>query len=230
VKYSAQRSHKKSPPLTKAKKITALAGSRQVYRTWLQTTAFKDGRDIYFVHTPDQLRGMCPDRNQILLLPGYECCEAYDSIPYKICVQMGVPIHDFSDRKLPALGLSQIESQAIINFLFPLARRYVDGRESTLAITFNKVTKKLTESEGYVPTPDGTPWARSLMGRKADGLTDEEAALGDPVAMWQKDLPNQEIRKLVDQNATLRAYLEMFQVSKEVAHADATSVVAKGAG
>lgn len=216
----------KKTPLTREKRITAIAGSRQAYRLWLKTTSFKDSRDIYYVHSADQLRGLAPEQNQILLLPGYELSPAYDSLPYKICVQMGVPVHDFSDKKFPTLGLSLAEAQAIINFLFPLARRYVDGRESTLATMFNKISKKLTEAEGYVPIPDGTPWARSLIGRSADGLSEEEAQLGDPVAMWQKDLPNEEIRKLVEQNATLSACLRLFQVDQGVGHDHSTSVVA----
>jgi len=58
-----------------------------------------------------------------------------------------------------------------------MARRYADGRSSYAPSLFNRITRGLLGLGIKLnPTADGTIWARDGMGRRYDGLTDEEAA------------------------------------------------------
>ncbi len=60
-----------------------------------------------------------------------------------------------------------------------MARRYADGRSTYAASTYNGHTRKL-QALGVPlhqdPTVNGSVWARDGMGRRFDGLTDEQAA------------------------------------------------------
>jgi len=64
-----------------------------------------------------------------------------------------------------------------------MARRYADGRMSYVTDLFNSHTRALLEELGFsyedLEGTDGTIWARDKMGRDYDGLSDEEANLGE---------------------------------------------------
>lgn len=76
--------------------------------------------------------------------------------------------------------------EAIVADFHWLARRYADRRQSYATSLFNEHTRTLLRlGIPLNPTGDGTLWARDLMGRAYDGLTEEEAAQGQPDA-WQE--------------------------------------------
>jgi hypothetical protein len=64
-----------------------------------------------------------------------------------------------------------------------MARRYADGRQSTSPWSFNRLTRGLLAVGICRPPedhPDKTVWARDGSGeREFDGLTPDEAALGE---------------------------------------------------
>lgn len=63
-----------------------------------------------------------------------------------------------------------------------MARRYCNGRSSYATHLFNQHTRTLLKlGVPLDPTADGTLWARDGMGRAYDGLSDEEAAQGEPL-------------------------------------------------
>lgn len=72
---------------------------------------------------------------------------------------------------------------ADVRTLHWMARRYADGRQSTSPWSFNRITRRMLAAGICRPPeehPDKTVWARDGSGeRECDGLTDEEAALGD---------------------------------------------------
>jgi hypothetical protein len=60
-----------------------------------------------------------------------------------------------------------------------MARRYADGRQSYATSLFNQHTQSLLDLGMELgPNSDGTIWARDAMGRKYDGLSEEQAASG----------------------------------------------------
>lgn len=60
------------------------------------------------------------------------------------------------------------------------ARRYCDHRQSYITSSFNNITRWLLANGVELNyTADGTIWARDANGRMYDGLTDEEAAMGE---------------------------------------------------
>src|SRR5690606_1647587 len=66
-----------------------------------------------------------------------------------------------------------------------MARRYVDGRTSYATRLFNDHTRALVALGVELNrTSDGTIWARDGMGRAYDGLSEEEAAQGEPAPAW----------------------------------------------
>lgn len=66
-----------------------------------------------------------------------------------------------------------------------MARRYVDGRSSYATRLFNSHTRALLAMGVELnTTADGTIWARDAMGRAYDGLSEEEAAQGEPAPAW----------------------------------------------
>jgi len=70
--------------------------------------------------------------------------------------------------------------ERIVVDLHWMARRYADGRASYATGLFNGHTRDLIRLGIHLnPTGDGTIWARDRMGRGCDGLTDEEAAMGE---------------------------------------------------
>ena len=85
-----------------------------------------------------------------------------------------------------------------------MARRYADGRQSYVTSMFNEHTRSLLSMGVELNyTGDGTIWARDLMGRDYDKLTDEEAALGDGFDMYAVGY-NEEIAQLRVEIAKLR--------------------------
>lgn len=86
-----------------------------------------------------------------------------------------------------------------------MARRYADGRQSYVTHQFNEMTRML-QSIGVElnETSDQTVWARDAMGRQFDGLSEKEAARGNPVAEW-KTWDDEEVERL---RAALRFYSE----------------------
>src|SRR5690606_21006571 len=66
-----------------------------------------------------------------------------------------------------------------------MARRYVEGRTRDGTRLFNDHTRALVALGVELSrTSDGTIWARDGMGRAYDGLSEEEAAQGEPAPAW----------------------------------------------
>lgn len=67
-----------------------------------------------------------------------------------------------------------------------MARRYADGRQSYATSLFNEHTRKLLEFNIKLnETGDHTIWARDGGGRAFDGLTNQEAGMGEkPEWTW----------------------------------------------
>lgn len=82
-----------------------------------------------------------------------------------------------------------------------MARRYADGRQSYATSLFNEITRRLLADKiklgGAI---DGTPWARDAGGRKFDGLTEKEAAMGREPD-WTFDGLQREVEKLREEIA-----------------------------
>jgi hypothetical protein len=73
----------------------------------------------------------------------------------------------------------------IVADLHWMARRYCDGRMTYSTRTFNDHTRALLAMGVPLnPTGDRTIWAKDGMGRAFDGLSDEEAAMGDPMRTY----------------------------------------------
>src|SRR5574343_663862 len=76
-----------------------------------------------------------------------------------------------------------------------MARRYADGRQTAATSMFNELTRRLLAQGAELGKVDGTPWARDGGGRKFDGLTTEEAALGREVD-WYNDTTQRRVEEL----------------------------------
>jgi hypothetical protein len=87
-----------------------------------------------------------------------------------------------------------------------MARRYADGRQSSACHSHNDVTRRLLALGVPVGKIDQTPWARDAGGRRYDGLSDEEAALGREVD-WLNDNTQRRVEELTQQVAELQALL-----------------------
>lgn len=69
-----------------------------------------------------------------------------------------------------------------------MARRYADGRKTSVALTCNECTRDMI-AMGIQPkcsSLDEIIWARDGGGRAFDGLTEEEATPGTAAAMGRK--------------------------------------------
>ena len=76
-----------------------------------------------------------------------------------------------------------IALENIVKDLHWAARRYGDGRMSYFTSLCNERTRQLLSLGVELNyTGDGTIWCRDAMGRRYDGLTDEEAAQGTPIS------------------------------------------------
>lgn len=65
-----------------------------------------------------------------------------------------------------------------------MARRYADGRSTYIARMFNENTRAMLRMGVEVnPTADAIIWVRDEMGRRFDGLSDEEATPGTEAAL-----------------------------------------------
>lgn len=84
-----------------------------------------------------------------------------------------------------------------------MGRRYADGRQSYATSLFNEHTRALLAmGVNLNVTGDGTIWARDRDGRGCDGLTDEEARMGDGMPFNRRDYL---VSALRDTIATMKA-------------------------
>lgn len=91
-----------------------------------------------------------------------------------------------------------------------MARRYADGRQTVATSLFNEITRRLLAANISLGGADGTPWARDAGGRRYDGLTEKEAAMGREPD-WTFDGLQREMEKLREENRILRAALDRVE-------------------
>lgn len=110
---------------------------------------------------------------------------------------------------LDALATADAENDALRNIardLHWMARRYADNRQSYSTSLFNGHTRDLLRlGVPLNPTGDETIWARDMMGRNYDGLSDEEAAMGGPPDGTYNWHHNEDVEAERATNAELRA-------------------------
>jgi len=88
-------------------------------------------------------------------------------------------------KELSALRAENDALRCIAQDLHWMARRYANGRQSYVTSLFNDHTRTLLKLGVKLnPTNDGTIWARDAGGRAYDGLTDEEAAMGQRIGFF----------------------------------------------
>lgn len=97
------------------------------------------------------------------------------------------------------------ELKVIAKDLHWMARRYADGRSSYATSLFNRHTRKLLRLGVELnQCGEGTIWARDSMGRRFDGLSDDEAAMGSPLTKFDTFV-DEDIAKLRAENERLKS-------------------------
>ena len=89
------------------------------------------------------------------------------------------------EREIARLTKENKTLRSIARDLHLPARRYADGRMSYVTSMVNSCVQTLLDLGVELNMSDGTPFARDGMGRKFDGLSDEEASKGERLEMWR---------------------------------------------
>lgn len=98
-----------------------------------------------------------------------------------------------------------------------MGRRYADGRTSYATSLFNEHTRFL-KALGFPlnPTGDETIWARDTMGRLFDGLTSDEAEMGNAPEKYVSPPKEDELQHAKD--AVIQAVQGFFDRDRTVHH------------
>jgi len=130
-------------------------------------------------------------RREIVHWSGFDCSNIDD--PGQVRANAALIAHAPSDLaylldEIARLTREREALRRIAADLHWMARRYADGRASYATRLFNSHTRALLAMGVELHhTADGTIWARDAMGRAYDGLSDEEAAQGEPAPAWLYD-------------------------------------------